>query len=149
MPRSSGQNAMPARAIASEVRLISSRPSKLTEPVRLPQMPMMDFRVVVLPAPFRPKSVTTSPGKTSKSTPCRMCDSPYQAWRPLTFSSAPLPGCSGIASPHIGFAHPRIVGDGGVVAFRQHAPPCENGYTVREIGDDAEIVLDHQHRSVR
>ena len=84
MPRSSGQNAMPARAISLEDRPISSRPSKRTEPVRWPTMPMIDFSVVVLPAPLRPSSVTTSPWCTSNDTPCRMCDSPYQACRSLT-----------------------------------------------------------------
>ena len=45
-----------------------------------PTMPMIDLSVVVLPAPLRPSSVTTSPVATSKSMPCRMCDSPYQAF---------------------------------------------------------------------
>ena len=66
MPRSSGQKAMPARAISFDGRPISSRPSKRTEPVRWPTMPMIDFSVVVLPAPLRPSSVTTSPARTSK-----------------------------------------------------------------------------------
>ena len=61
MPRSSGQNAMPARAISFDAAPISSRPSKRTEPLRRPTMPMIDFSVVVLPAPLRPSSVTTSP----------------------------------------------------------------------------------------
>ena len=68
MPRSSGQKAMPSRAILSEARMISL-PLKRTEPVRLPTMPMIDFSVVVLPAPLRPSSVTTSPELTSKSMP--------------------------------------------------------------------------------
>ena len=62
MPRSSGQNAMPMRAILSEEARMMSWPSKRIEPVRLPMMPMTDFSVVVLPAPLRPSSVTTSPG---------------------------------------------------------------------------------------
>jgi hypothetical protein len=55
--------------MASEDRLISSRPSNLIEPVRLPTMPMMDFMVVVLPAPLRPSSVTTSPACTLNVAP--------------------------------------------------------------------------------
>jgi hypothetical protein len=46
-----------------------SWPSKLTEPVRLPMMPMIDFSVEVLPAPLRPSKVTTSPAFTLKLTP--------------------------------------------------------------------------------
>ena len=66
MPRSSGQMAMPARAIARAGRPISSRPPNCTEPLRLPRMPMIAFSVVVLPAPLRPSRVTTSPSRTSK-----------------------------------------------------------------------------------
>ena len=87
MPRSSGQNAMPCRAIAFDESPMSSRPSKCTEPERWPTIPMIDLSVVVLPAPLRPSSVTTSPARTSNVTPCRMCDSPYQACRPSTASS--------------------------------------------------------------
>ena len=81
MPRSSGQkrDAQPRDPVAG--RRMSSLPSKRTEPVRWPTMPMIDFSVVVLPAPLRPSSVTTSPGSTSKLTPCSTWDSPYQACR--------------------------------------------------------------------
>ena len=71
----------------SDDRPTSSLPSNVADPLRLPTMPIIDLRVVVLPAPLRPSKVTTSPRRTSKSTPCRMWDSPYQASRPETFSS--------------------------------------------------------------
>ena len=93
MPRSSGQKAMPMRAIRSEDARMISLPLNRIEPVRLPMMPMTDFSVVVLPAPLRPSSVTTSPAFTLKLMPCRMCDSPYQACRFLN-RQAPVPaGC--------------------------------------------------------
>ena len=79
MPRSSGQKAMPIRAIRSEEARMISWLSKRIEPVRLPMIPMIDFSVVVLPAPLRPSSVTTSPAFTLKLMPWRMWDSPYQA----------------------------------------------------------------------
>ena len=68
-------------------------------------MPMIDFSVVVLPAPLRPSSVTTSPSKTSKVTPCRMWDSPYQACS--SFDRQQRRACpdSGMADPEIGLAH--------------------------------------------
>ena len=69
MPRSSGQNAMPIRAILSEDARMMSWLLKRIEPVRLPMMPMIDFSVVVLPAPLRPSSVTTSPAFTLKLMP--------------------------------------------------------------------------------
>src|SRR5579871_1838762 len=147
IPRSSGQKAIPSLAIRSEVSVISSLPSKRTEPVRCVTMPMIDFSVVVLPAPLRPRSVTTSPARTSRSTPCRMCDSPYHACK---FSTARSGGGarSSMADPHIGFAHVGVVGNGLIVALGEHPPAREHGDLVREVRDHAEIVLDHQHRAV-
>src|SRR5689334_20432407 len=126
MPRSSGQNAMPQRAIAFDESLISSRPSNCTEPDRWPTMPMMDLSVVVLPAPLRPSSVTTSPARTSNVTPWRMCDSPYQACNPLTVRI----GASGMPDPHVGLTHFRIVRDRLVIAFRKHAATRQHGDAV-------------------
>ena len=62
MPRSSGQNATPSRAITFDGSATSSRGPKRTDPRRWRTMPMIDFRVVVLPTPLRPSRVTTSPG---------------------------------------------------------------------------------------
>jgi hypothetical protein len=76
MPRSSGQYARPSLATRLEGSPISSWPAKRIEPVRCSTMPMIDFKVVVLPAPLRPSKVTTSPSRTLSATPCRMCDSP-------------------------------------------------------------------------
>src|SRR4051812_12361036 len=144
MPRSSGQNAMPQRAIAFDESPISSRPSNCTEPARRLTIPMMDLSVVVLPPPLRPTSATTSPARTSKVTPCRMCDSPYQACSPLTVRI----GASGMSDPHVGLAHFRIVRDGRVIALGQHAPARQHGDAVGKVRDDAEIVLDHQHGAI-
>src|ERR1051325_2032541 len=130
---------MPQRAIAFDESLISSRPSNCTDPARWPTIPMIDFSVVVLPAPLRPSSVTTSPARTSNVTPCRMCDSPYQACSPFTVRI----GASGMPHPHVGLAHFRIVGDRLVVAFSQHAAAREHGDPVGEVRDHTQIMLDH------
>ena len=53
-----------------------SRPFTTTDPVRFSTSPTIDLSVVVRPEPFRPRSVTSSPVPTVKSTPWRMCDSP-------------------------------------------------------------------------
>ena len=124
MPRSSGQNAIPDRAITSEGSRISSLPSNSTDPERFSMIPMMALSVVVLPTPLRPRSVTTSPGRTAKVTPCRMCDSPYQALSWFTVSRSRV---SGMTGPEIGFAHRRIVGDRFVVALGQHVAAGEHG----------------------
>src|SRR5215471_17541289 len=148
MPRSSGQKAMPRRAISFAGRPISSAALKRTEPERLPTIPMIDFRVVVLPAPLRPSSVTTSPGKTSNETPCRMWDSPYHACSPPTVRRAAAPANSSMPDPQIGFPHRGIGGHLAVVALGEDAPARQHCDAVGQIGDDAEIVLDHEHGAV-
>src|ERR1700680_2541390 len=105
---------------------------------------MIAFSVVVFPAPLRPSSVTTSPANTSKFAPWRMCDSPYQACRPSTASKAAPVGLS-MAHPKIGFAHARIVRNGLIVSLSEHAASRKHGDVVSKVGDDAQIVLDHQH----
>src|SRR5271166_2488251 len=135
MPRSSGQIAMPDRATRLGIRFTSSRPRNTMLPSRRGTRPMIDFSVVVLPAPLRPSSVTTSPSRTSKSTPCRMWLSPYQALSPFT---------SSMRCPQIGGDHVGIGRDGGVVAFRQDAPACQHGDDVAQPFHHREVVLHHQ-----
>src|SRR5262245_19927757 len=110
-------------------------------------MPMIDFSVVVLPAPLRPSSVTTSPARTSKVAPWSTWDSPYQACRPSTARRGATPGLS-MADPEIGLAHERVGRNRLVVAFGEHPAAREHRDAIGEVGDDAEIVLDHQHRAV-
>src|ERR1700683_3277098 len=109
-------------------------------------MPMIALSVVVLPTPLRPSKVTTSPARTSKLTPCRTCDSPYQACRSFTVRSAAI---SGMAGPQIGFAYRRIGRHRLVIALREHPPAGEHGDAVAQIGNDAQIVLDHEHGAIR
>src|ERR1700748_1980683 len=101
------------------------------EPVRLPMIPMIDFSVVVLPAPLRPSSVTTSPAFTSNLIPCRMWDSPYQASRFCTDSTCPPIAAagvdldagaavlsSGMTGSQIGFLDALVLRQFGVIALR-------------------------------
>src|SRR5687767_2318557 len=131
-----------------------STPSNRTEPLRLPRMPMIDFSVVVLPAPLRPSRVTTSPGRTSKLMPCSTWDSPYQVSSPCTASSGALSvagatrAASAMAHPDIGFDHARILRHGGVIPFGEHAAARQHGDAVGQRGDHREIVLDHQDGAV-
>src|SRR5437667_3863402 len=137
---------MPALAIRFEAWPMSSSPARLIEPRRLPTMPMIARRVVVLPAPLRPSRVTTSPSLTVKFIPWRMCDSPYQAGRSLMRSkSFWRTAVSGMPGPHIGFDDLRVLGNLRVGALRQDLPARQNGDGVRQVSDDRQVVLDHQH----
>src|SRR5256884_7515797 len=104
---------------------------------------MIDFIVVALRAPWRPTRVTGSPLRTTRSTPWSTWDSPYQACSLPTESSA-----SGMLRPQIGGDHGRILRDAQVVAFGEHLAAGEHGDALGEAGDHAEVVLDHQHRSI-
>src|SRR3954469_22289628 len=103
---------------------------------------MIDFIVVVLPTPLRPSSVTTSPSRTSKSTPCRMCDSPYQAFRPPTLRS------SAIGDPQVGLNDLRVLRHTRVVAFGEDLAALQDRDAVGKVRHHREVVLDHQHRSI-
>src|SRR3982751_624650 len=115
-------------------------------------MPMIDFSVVVLPAPFRPSNVTTSPGRTSKSTPWRTCDSSYQACRSRTARSGvpegpavePMAGratASGMAGPHVGLDDVRIPRYRSVVALGQHLAAGQHGDRLGQVLHHPQVVL--------
>src|SRR5207237_7611636 len=111
------------------------------EPVRRGTIPMIDFMVVVFPAPLRPTSVTSSPLRTSRSTPCSTWDSPYHACSLATESSA-----SGMLGAQVRRDHGRILRDRLVVAFGEHLAARENGDALGETRHHAEVVLHHQDR---
>src|SRR3954470_17711960 len=115
-------------------------------------MPMMARSVVVLPAPLRPSSVTSSPSPMLKSIPCRMCDSPYQACRFSTRSSSleslAKAAVSRMPGPHIGFDDLLVAGDRGVIALGQDAAAGQHRDRVGQIRDNRQVVLDHQYRAV-
>src|SRR5437764_3303826 len=115
-----------------------SVPSIFTDPVRWGTIPMIDFIVVVLPAPLRPTSVTNSPLRTSRSTPCSTCDSPYHACSLLTERSA-----SGMFGAQVRGDDRRVLRDGQVVAFGEHLAPGQDGDSLREARDNAQVVLHH------
>src|SRR5438876_6244136 len=138
MPRSSGQMAMPSLAIAFEGSRMVSVPRSLIDPSRRATIPMIDFSVVVLPAPLRPSSVTTSPSRTSKSMPCRMCDSPYQALSPLTSTTL------GMSCSQIRLNHARILRHRVVVALRQDFATLQHGDVIGQRRDHGKVVLNHQ-----
>src|SRR5687767_1430509 len=63
-------------------------PLNITSPDRGGTRPMIAFSVVDFPAPLRPRSATTSPSRTSRSTSNSTWARPYPAFRPRTSSVA-------------------------------------------------------------
>src|SRR5215218_4688809 len=113
-------------------------------PSRRRRIPMIERKVVVLPAPLRPKSVTVSPSRMSRSTPCRTWLSPYQALSPRTSRRGALL----MLGSHISFTHPRILADGLIGSVGEDFAARQNGDAIAEVGDDVQVVLDHQHGAV-
>src|SRR6516225_4490332 len=135
---------MPSRAIRFEGSPVSSLPRKATEPRRCGTIPMIALSVVVLPAPLRPSRVTTSPSPSSKLIPCKICDSPYQAFSSLTRNtSRPGADASGMTGSEIGLNDLRIIRYGRVIAFGQDPAAGQHRDRVREVGDDRQVMLDH------
>src|SRR3954463_6635922 len=87
MPRPSGTCATPPRATASGVARPSRLPPSTTSPVRR-TVPDTARRVVVLPAPFAPRSATISPSSTVSETLCSATTCPYRAVTSESSSSA-------------------------------------------------------------
>jgi hypothetical protein len=117
-------------------------------------MPMIDFSVVVLPAPLRP----------SKRDDLALGDVEIDAVQDVGFS---VPGvevahfehrgggggarhvrCLSHARSDIGFDHARILRDGRVVALGENLAAGQHGDAVRQRRDDREIVLHHQDGAV-
>src|SRR5271170_6641536 len=107
-------------------------------------MPMIDFMVVVLPAPLRPSRVTTSPDATSNSTPCRMCDSPYHAFRPRTASKGLAFAPSSMPGSEVRLDHVRILRYRRVIALGENLPAREHRDVVRQGRHHRQVVLDHE-----
>src|SRR2546423_5831554 len=115
---------MPRCAMRYVGHEIVSTPFTRIEPCRRPTRPRIDFSVDVRPAPLRPRSVTTSPLRTDRSTPCSTCDSPYQAFNPEMRRTSPAPDrfCPGSAmrGPHVRLHHRGVRGDLGVGALGEN-----------------------------
>ena len=92
MRLSSGTKPRPAREITCGSALLMSRPMKLTWPSRRASIPIKALSVVLLPAPLRPISATTSPRRTCRSTSNRICAAPYQADSLLASSKTSFTG---------------------------------------------------------
>src|SRR2546427_1828603 len=98
--RPSGTRAMPMPARSAAGARESDWPLNRTSPLRGGSTPMMQRRVVVLPAPLLPSSVTISLSRTSSASEKSTCTSPYPASIPRT---------SSMLLPQIRLDHDRVL----------------------------------------
>src|ERR1019366_5550330 len=94
--RHAGCSTTPSRARHCSPPCSGSAPSTLTRPADRARNPSRISIVVVLPAPFGPRSVTTSPVRMSKSMPSRTSMAPYRIRRSRTSAAISASGRSGI-----------------------------------------------------
>ena len=104
--------------------------------------------VVVLPAPFLPSSIVTSPAGTSKSTPCRMWYAPMCVCTPASESSggALMPAPASRREAEIGLLDDRRGDHGGRLAVGDELAVVQDDDPVGELADDVHLVLDEQDR---
>src|SRR5207237_4138421 len=94
-------------------------------------------------------NLTTSPPATSKATPCRMCDSPYQAFTSRTASSDAFVAASGMPSSEIGLDHIGVLRHCRVIALSENLAAGEDRDVVGKRRHHGKVVLDNQHRAIR
>src|SRR5262245_26513170 len=133
---------MPWLARSSGRRELRSMPFSLIEPERAGRSPMMPFRSVVLPTPFRPMRHTTPPAGTSRDTSQSTWLSPYATFRSRISSI-------GVAAPpEVDFHHPLVALHLVDRALAQHAALVEHRDGPRDASNELHVVLDHEHRPI-
>src|SRR5512132_174761 len=139
-PRPSGTCAMPSRAANSGLRRAIPRPAKTMSPdVRV--MLEIARSVVVLPAPFAPRSATTSPSSTRSETPWSARMGPYRAW--TSFSSS-----SGILASEIGLDHVGVLLHLARRSLRDLPPEVQDVNALADAHDERHVMLDDQDGQV-
>ena len=113
MPRSSGQMAMPSRAMRLRGQADGLRALEDDRAGALADHAHDRLQRRRLAGAVAAEQRHHLAAATTKSTPCRMCDSPYQACRPATSSIGRRawragrrgPPASGIGGPHVRLDH--------------------------------------------
>src|SRR5438876_2421945 len=108
-------------------------------PAEARQSPMMVRRHVVLPAPFRPRSMVSEFGATAKSTPCRMWYCPMWVWTALSSRR------SGTSDAQIGLLHDGHGDHFGRRALGDELALVQHDDAVRKRAHDIHLVFDQEH----
>src|SRR4029079_8569612 len=138
---------MPMRAIRCVATPPMGEPRNRISPATGLWKPMIERNVVVLPAPLRPTSTTSSPVPTSREMPRRMRLG-WMSTGSLSSASMALGGAD-MARSHL--AHQRgddlvVVEDVAGRAIGEHAPALERHDPARILRDEVHVVLDQDDR---
>src|SRR5688572_14406097 len=134
VPRPSGTWATPRRTTSSVARRSMRSPAKRISPSVF-TMAHKARSVVVLPAPFAPRSAVMRPFSSAKSRPCSTRVWPYPARSARTSSSAK------VRSHELGMAL-----DLGRRPLRDHLAEIQRDDLLGDAHDQAHMVLDEEHR---
>src|SRR5216684_1119122 len=140
MRRSSGTYANPSAKRTCAGWLNSSLPLKIADPRVLSKRPMMDFNVVVLPAPLRPIRQTISPLATSILTSCSTWLAPYQALRLLICNIRSV-----LPLAKIDPLHRLVLADLQRRSFRQQLAMVQHEDAVADPEHQLHLVLDQNN----
>src|SRR2546423_1427232 len=131
---------MPSRATASGERLAMLLPANAILPLRL-TVPDTARSVVVLPAPFGPRTTTSSPSPTSSETPCSARIWPYRASTSSSSSRA------SVIRPEVGLNHRRVALHLAGRAARDPAAEVEHVHAVGDPHHQLHVMLEQRHRA--
>src|SRR3569832_1278305 len=120
----------------------SSFPLKIADPRVLSIKPMMDFSVVVLPAPLRPIKQTITPLATTIKMSCSTWLDPYQAFRLLTCSMRSVLPLAKIDALYR-FIPANLLGR----ALREQLTVVKHQDTIANPKHQFHFVLDQNHRA--
>src|SRR5262249_41257984 len=117
-----------------------SRSLKRTAPARGGVRPMIERRVVVLPAPLRPSSTVICPGGTANETSRSTWLLPWNVLSPSTASSM------SVEAAEIGLLNVRIAANLCRRALGDEPAEMEHADPIGEVEDDVHVVLDEDDR---
>src|SRR6476469_5723894 len=138
-PRPSGACTMPASTRRWAFILVMSWPSNQIDPLVNGRIPEMARMVVVLPAPFAPISVTSSPSSTDSEMPCSASMRPY----PTVMSRISSSGI--VRHPQISGNHLRIVTDFRRYSFGDLLAEFQNHDPIGHANHQPHVVLAQQN----
>src|SRR5438477_12795594 len=121
-----------------------SRPFSRIAAVLCRWRPMTQRSSVVLPAPFRPTSVTSSPSPTCSETSRSAWASPYRDESPSTSRTG-----LGMRLPQVRGHDRGGLPNHGLAALRDHSALLQDDHLVGELGDHSPVVLDEHDGPTR
>src|SRR6266496_328866 len=146
IPCPSGTKPTPSRATSYGGIRSMALPSKRMEPRAGCRRPMMLRIVVVLPAPFRPRSTVTASRFTPSDTPWRMWCWPMYVWMSSTSRTVSLMLVA--ATAKVGRLDLRVPADGVGRVVGDEPAVLQHGDGIGERHDHVDLVLDQEHRPV-